>query len=218
MTQTVKSDGGGRGNAAQKRSMDAILGALRQMRFPPEFRIAAPPLPDHKATESPKPATGADPTPPQPDRPPATESSQLAAEFANCLWYLKTKYFRRGWEDLENSDDDPRVRRALGRINRTIDTLRENGLELQDPTDRRYPPGGEAMMRPIQFVPTPGLTVERVAETVSPIIFQNDRLIRRGEVFVAVPPAPTDSSSQSGREANGAGSEPVSEDPDNSDN
>jgi hypothetical protein len=109
------------------------------------------------------------------------------AELASCLWYLKTKHFKVKWDDTESSDDDPRVRRALGRLNKAIERLRQDGIEVQDPTNTRYPQGGEGMMRPIQFLPTDGLTVEVVSETVAPIIYRDDRLIQRGEVFVAVP-------------------------------
>jgi len=117
----------------------------------------------------------------------------MVAEFATCIWYLKTKHFRREWKSDDNADDDPRVRRALGRINRGIDVLAGCGVEVDDPTNRRYPQGGENMMKPIELQPTAGLTFEKVTETVLPMVYRDDKLVQRGEVFVAVPretPAP----------------------------
>jgi hypothetical protein len=107
------------------------------------------------------------------------------------LWYLKTKHLRQAWDDDGTgdnaNDDDPRVRRAIGRLNRGIDALKGSGIEIEEPTNKRYPPGGEGMMRPLQFQPTAGLTFETVTETVAPIVYRNGQLIQRGEVFVAVP-------------------------------
>lgn len=160
-----------------------FLDALRQLRFPAEFRIAAP--------RSPLPVVVDPPQAERADLPSQAGGENLViAELATCLWYLKTKHFKRPWKDFETSDEDPRARRALGRIGRTIEKLREVGIEVHDPTDERYPPGGEGMMSPIQFTPTAGLTVDRVTETVIPIVYRDDRLIQRGEVFVAVPLRP----------------------------
>lgn len=172
----------------------SILDVIRQWRFPVEFWIAPPSLPlDASAlaeTESQfSPSVQAAEQSPVPADSPA--SNQFVAEVATCLWYLKTKHFKRDWEDDgtdDNGDDDgPRVRRTIGRLNRGIDALKENGIEIYDPTNERYPQGGEGMMRPIQFQPTAGLTVEMVTETVTPIVYRNDQLIQRAEVFVAVP-------------------------------
>ncbi len=111
----------------------------------------------------------------------------LVAELATCLWYVKTKHFKRAWGDDETADDEPRVRRTLGRLNRAIDALRDAGVEISDPTNERYPPGSENTMRPIQFQPTEGLTYDLVTETVVPIIYVQDHLVQPGEVYVAVP-------------------------------
>lgn len=169
---------------------NSVLDELRQRLFYPEFRIAAPNLPSdapQAVATNPQPASVV-PTPKESSAErDALLSNQLVAEFATCLWYLKTKHFKQEWGAVESKDDDPRVRRALSRLNRSIELLAENGIEVDDPTNKRYPQGGEGMMRPIQFLPTAGLTFEVVTETVAPIIYRNDRLIQRGEVFVAVP-------------------------------
>ena len=61
-------------------------------------------------------------------------------------------------------------------------------------------------MRPIQFDPTPGLTYQKVTETVAPIIYHQGRIIQRGEVFVAVPQEPSSvPKAESGHEVERAG-------------
>lgn len=167
-----------------------ISDCIRQWMFPMEFRIAVPCLPPDAQVPADTEAQSSPVAQPE-DQPlgqaePPT-SSQFIAEVATCLWYLKTKHFRRDWLDDSTDDDDPRVRRAMGRLNKGIGALKTAGIEVHDPTNSRYPTGAEAMMRPIQFQPTDGLTFKIVTETVIPIIYCNDRIIQRGEVFVAVP-------------------------------
>lgn len=123
-------------------------------------------------------------------REPAREHAfpeEVVTELANCLWYLKTRYFRRRWLDEDSADPDARTRHALGRLDRAIRALDKAGIRLVDPTGTRYPTGGEAMMTPLQFEPTAGVTTDTVAETARPMVFKGNSLIQRGEVFVAVP-------------------------------
>jgi hypothetical protein len=115
------------------------------------------------------------------------DSLELLVELATGLWYLKTKFFKRQWDQFDSSDDDPRVRRALSRIDKSIEALRNFGIEVHDVTGMRYPPGGEAMMRPVDFLPSDDVAFDIVVETVTPIVFQDDVMLQRGEVFVAVP-------------------------------
>lgn len=176
----------------------SFLDSIRQFYYPPEFRIAAPGLPmqgveyiqvDDQPTENVPPKE-------QPvHKHQKHDDDKLVAEFATCLWYLKTKLFKHDWHTHEvdqatEASEDPRTRRALGRLNKCIDVLTEHGIEIHDPTHKRYPPGGEAMMRPIQFLPTDEIAFEMVTETITPIVFRDDRLVQRGEVFVAVPKEP----------------------------
>lgn len=111
----------------------------------------------------------------------------VVSELATCLWYLKTKFFKRQWLDEESADTDRRARHALRRLDRAIRVLEGAGIRLVDPTGTRYPPGGEAMMTPLQFEPTVGLSTDTVSETARPMVFSGNRLIQRGEVFVSVP-------------------------------
>lgn len=168
----------------------SIMDSIRQRSYPPEFRIAAPVLLPRPVASDPaglRPGAAGPPPYNAAQAGQLAASNQLIGEVATCLWYLKTKHFRRDWEDDDTGDDDPRIRRALGRLHKGIEALKEHGIEVHDPINKRYPPGGAGMMRPIQLQPTAGLTVEMVTETVTPIVYRDSRLIQRGEVFVAVP-------------------------------
>jgi len=124
--------------------------------------------------------------------PPRTGTSALPAalaQVATSLWYLKTKHFKQKWEDLGSGPTQASDRRALGRIEKAIEALAEVGVEVRDPTNTRYAPGGEGLMRPIEFVPTAGIDHEIVTETMRPIIYFGGHLAQRAEVFIAVPKA-----------------------------
>lgn len=158
---------------------------IRQILYPRQFRIAAPELIEF-ALSTDRTAAGAAP-PPQERETKAASSNKSIREMATCLWYVKSKLFEIPWSDFDATLDDPKSRRALGRINRTIDSLRSAGIVLEDPVGKSYPTGGEALMKPIQFVPTRGITMDMVSETVMPIIYRDEQLIQRAEVFVNVP-------------------------------
>lgn len=168
-----------------------LAGALRQWMFPVEFRIASVARRPLVAAVAETPSLPTSPAPPEPPAPPYAEPAPadtgMVTDLAQCLWYLKTKFFRRDWKDLSSDHDDPRVRRALGRLHKGIESLNAGGYQIHDPTNERYPDGGEAMMRPLDFVPTPGLGHKVISETVAPLVYRGERLLRRGEVFVAVP-------------------------------
>jgi hypothetical protein len=165
----------------------SALDAVRQSLQPAPFRIGLPDLSSGDAGEG-----GDGAAPPPAARPDAEQPStaRMLADVATCLWYLRTRHFRKPWGPDDGSEEEPRARRALGRLAKGIDALQAGGVVVEDPTGKRYPSGGEAYLRPIQFQPTAGLTFEQVSETVVPVVYWRDRLIQRGEVFVAVPQDP----------------------------
>ncbi len=174
--------------------LGSIVAAARQRCHPAVFRIneipePQPPIeePETESSESPQAVPVSEASDPQPSSSDVLLTNKLIAEYATCLWYLKTKYFKKKWSDSENGDDDPRARRALGRISKCVELMKKSGIEVHDPTNERYRQGSEGMMRPIELVPTAGLTYEIVSETVSPIIWCGGIRIQPGEVFVAVP-------------------------------
>lgn len=180
-------------NNRKSAKKQAIAGKLRQLCYPPEFRIPEVPeetFPEERIDEF-RDQEAAQAQSPAVRHAPAGHSSAdtlpALLEIATCLWYLKTKHFGRKWNDQEAMDDDPKVRRSLGRMNKSQDKLRELGVEIEDPTGNRYPQGGEASMRPIDLLPTPGISFDVVSETMKPMIFWREKLVQRAEVFVSVP-------------------------------
>ena len=94
------------------------------------------------------PPSGAEPGPTKPgaseDRQARMAHLRMLADVATSLWYLKTKHFKVAWDAEDPELDDPRERRAVGRMNKGIQALRDGGIEVRDPTGSRYPPGRHA--------------------------------------------------------------------------
>jgi hypothetical protein len=158
-----------------------ISGAIRQIAYDGAIRI-----PEQQGRPA-KVSRQAPPLP-APERSSASASAvSLIAELATCCWYLKTKFFKRPWASDDIADSDPRVRNALRKINACIGSLRSLAIELDDPIGKPYRTGSEGFMRPIQFVPTDGVLIETISDTVKPVIFIDGRPFQRGEVFVATP-------------------------------
>ena len=111
--------------------------------------------------------------------------NSCAVELANCLWYLKTKFFRKAWES-DSGNEDARARRALSRLQKGIESLQTLGVEVHDPVSQRYTAGSEATIVPIQFQPTPGVKHETITETVVPLVKRQGNVVQRAQVFVAV--------------------------------
>lgn len=153
---------------------------LRQLQYPPEFRIA---LPLSALGLADLDAAGQQMTP---DPAQQTNSGHLdpsIAEVAVCLWDI-----RRKLEGNATAQEDRKLRLLNRRAEKAISSLEQAGVVIDDPIGRRYAPGSEGSMKP-NFQPTPGTTYEKVIETIAPVIYRDDRLIGRGEVFVAVPMA-----------------------------
>ncbi len=173
------------------KAIKALSHELRQLQYPPEFRI-------RRNKKRIRRLDGQQTTAPL-DSAPVSESStkdgetdrshelKEMSELAVCLWYLKSKFFRKPWADMENNETDARSRKAMSRINSGIRSLENMGFKVYDPEKTKFPIGGEGMMRPIDFQPVAGLTYDMVLQTVSPVIFYEGVTIRRGEVFVGVP-------------------------------
>lgn len=193
----MKKKGTGRKGSAggSHPGKNSFFDELRQVGYPSEWKIQLPVVPVRfipSPQETPPPH-------PRPTTPKHTETERelrhmvndlmkTLLETANCIWYLKTKFHKRDWNDAGVTDEDPRVRRALSKINHARQALEQIKVEIQDPTNQRYHPGMEHSMTPVQFIPKEGITYEFVESTVTPIVYFNDKIIQRGEVFIAVPP------------------------------
>ena len=174
-------------NKRKAPALGILLEDLGQHAYPREFRIDQQVLVHQAQLPTDE---GVDKPPKKPRPPVEVAAVEALAGAANSLWYLKTKFFKRDWANDDGYDDDPKVRNALGRLLKGIDAIKLAGIEIEDRTNMRYPEGGGNLMKPINFVPTEGLTYHKVTETTKPIIFYKDQLIQPGEVFVAVPMEP----------------------------
>ncbi len=157
-----------------------LISDLRQLQYRPEFRIA---LPLSALGLSDLDADGHEMTPDPAQQPSSGHLDSSIAEVAVCLWDI-----RRKLEGNATAQQDRKLRLLNRRAENAISSLEQAGVVIDDPIGRRYAPGSEGSMKP-NFQPTPGTTYEKVIETIAPVIYRDDRLIGRGEVFVAVPMA-----------------------------
>jgi hypothetical protein len=164
-----------------------LMDDFRQLFFYPEFRIGRPVSlaaetvgPDSGGTSHPKTrlegvsctASGGD----------SADIDAVLAEIAIGLWDIARKL-----RPEEGHSLDRKQRLIYRRATKGIETLARIQVTIDDPTGKRYMQGSEGFMKPIELQPTAGITREIVTETVVPIIYREERIIRRGEVFVAVP-------------------------------
>lgn len=149
---------------------------LRQLRYPPEFRIpAAGWSSDHLARLEKAlrelPAQREDP-----------ELGRHLGQVATSLWRVRQKLARVA---------QGTVGRDLTRaVESAWDALAQAGVMVREHTGDVVT-GGEAF-RILTFEPAPGLAREQVVETLRPTIFYHDKVVQPGEVVVGKPVAPPD--------------------------
>ncbi|HUP65883.1 MAG TPA: hypothetical protein VM557_11455 [Thermoanaerobaculia bacterium] len=163
----------------------AILGTLRQLRHPSEFRIAPPALEtaDVEALEriaallqTPPASAAGSASIVKPVIPPA-----IVTGVATSLWRLRQKMVEPGTDrPLEE------MRRAFRHLQSAWDALADSGVEIQDHTGAAFDIGQS--LHVIAFQPTPGLHGEQVIETIKPSVYYGGRMVQMGEVIVGTPP------------------------------
>jgi len=170
-------------------AVNSVRDGIRQFGYPPEFRIPRPAGAEFAEAQAEHAVPVPQPDPCSPDAGQPSVSPSALADVATCFWYLRTKHFRREWANEDTADDDPRTRRTLGRLNKGVDALKRAGIELEDPTGKRYADGSGGTMKPLDFVQTEGQAHRAVSETVKPLVYWEGRIVQQAEVFVAVPMA-----------------------------
>ena len=164
-----------------------LMDDLRQLLFSPEFRI---PRPSHNAMAANELEQASQSQPRhQTLKGGAMDGSNsisdidsALSDIAVCLWDIERKL-----RPEEGRQLDRKERLVYRRATKALDALARARVTIEDPTGKRYMQGSEGFMKPIELQPTAGISREIVTETVVPIVYRSDRLIRRGEVFVAVP-------------------------------
>jgi len=120
-----------------------------------------------------------------------TDYLKALVSIATNAWRAKTKMVDAATGEFR--EETKRVGRHIEAIYRN---LAEVGVMIRDHTGDAYDEGQP--MKVIASKPTPGISKERVSETLLPSIFWNNRLIQNGEIVIATPSAPnTPAESQS---------------------
>lgn len=156
----------------------SVLDELRQLRYPAEFRI-----------ESTEPWTGAESLLkelgsasrggaasdelPEPQR-------RLLVEIGTGLWRLRQKMLKPG-----SSQPLDEMRKPYRHLESVWDALTQAGVEIHDYSDRPFDQG--LSLKVIAYQPTPGLTRQRIVETVKPSVYLRGDMLQIGEVIVGTP-------------------------------
>jgi molecular chaperone GrpE (heat shock protein) len=102
------------------------------------------------------------------------------ADVATNAWKARTKM-------MDGSSGE--VREDMKRVHRHIEAMfesfREMGLEIKDHTGEIFDYG--LPLNVVTTQPTPGITKERVLETLKPTIYWQEQMIQMGEVVIATP-------------------------------
>jgi len=163
-----------------------LRAGLRQLLFRRAFRIEAPvwPPPLPVAADSAV-DVSAEKEPPAPTpRQPGAESRALlevVAELATALWRIRRRMLQEG-----DGKPPEQWRRLYRYVESAWDAVHSAKAEIRDHTGEHYVTG--MALNVIAFQPREGITDETIEETVKPSVFFADKLIRRGEVIVAIPP------------------------------
>jgi hypothetical protein len=103
------------------------------------------------------------------------------ATIATNAWKAKTKMLDSATGEVR--DDMKRVYRHIEGI---MDSLEEMGIEVKDHTGDTFDYG--LLLKVVTTQPTPGITKEKVIETIKPTVYcQKTSIIQRGEVVIATP-------------------------------
>ena len=150
---------------------------------PPAFRLVPVDL-GARETSSPRRSIG--PAPATGGVPGQAEAGLLdtatVLRLATGLWRIRERMI-----DVKTREPLPEMRKALRHVDRTLEDLRDAGVEVRDHTGESMPDIGVTALRVIAFESRPGLATQCVVETVKPSVFAQGRLVQMGEVIVGKP-------------------------------
>jgi hypothetical protein len=169
--------------------LPALKSNLRQLTFPREFRISAvewnedllQTLHELVAQMNKPPQTHDDP-PPKSDDTPSPAQVRFLADVATGLWRLRQRMV-----DPATGRPPEEMRRAYRHFESVWDALSQAGFFIRDHTGEPVPEGGVYALKAIAYQPTPGLSKEKVIDTVKPSIYYRNGIIQMGEVIVGTP-------------------------------
>jgi hypothetical protein len=165
-----------------------MLGNLRQLLFPREYRIRPRPgIPSLLGTsgdlaavmailqaqlkEVEKRASGSI----------SGDLEASLAEIATNLWRIKGQMVKVGAEPSQD------LRPLSRHLEAAIDALGAAGVQILDHTGEEIPEQGIVGIKKLAFEPTEGLVHEIVLETIKPTVLLHGQRIQMGEVIVGTP-------------------------------
>lgn len=154
--------------------------SLRQLRYPREFRIGAPPPPKEALETLERIAASLESLVFTPEGGSQQEVDKLLAQVATELWRLRRKL------DLLDNTQPPEELRAIRRpFESAWDSIIQSGVEIDDHVGEPYD-GGMAV-DVLTFQPCPELSRHQIIETIRPTIYRNGQMIQIGQVIVGQP-------------------------------
>lgn len=159
-----------------------VFDALRQWRFPKEWRIPAAAGDELEAELTALLAVLERPSPAKPAEP--SVDDKFIAELATGLWRVRARMVDPTTDHVLES-----MKRPFRHLESVWDLLRSAGIEIQDHTSEAFNSG--LALSVIAFQPTEGLERERVLETIRPSIYRGERVVQMGQVIVGTPMAVT---------------------------
>jgi hypothetical protein len=111
------------------------------------------------------------------------------AAIATNAWKAKTKMV-----DGASGEVREEMKRIFRHIEGIFDNFQEIGLEIKDHTGDPFDYG--LPLKVITTQQTPGITKDRVLETIKPTIYWQKQIIQMGEVVVATPASPSEERQQ----------------------
>jgi hypothetical protein len=159
-----------------------IPGELRQKLFPSEFRIPEAAWSEDAIEQlvriADQIAKQAEEKPVEPGS--SSVRSAFLGEVGTGLWRLRQKMVEpQTGKPLEE------MRRAYRHFESVWDALERDGVKIYDHTGEEFDAGRS--IKVLAYQPTPGLTRERVTDTIKPTIYVHDDLVQIGEVIVGTP-------------------------------
>lgn len=166
-----------------------MLGNLRQLLFPPEYRIR--PRPGLLAS----PGTWGDlaaalaMVQSQIERMEERTSVPLSGDMTAALAEIATNLWRiKGQMDKMREEEPSRDLRRLSRhLEAAMDALGAAEVQVIDHTGQEIPEQGIVGIKKLVFEPTDGIDHEVVLETIKPTVLLHGERIQMGEVIVATP-------------------------------
>ena len=124
---------------------------------------------------------------PKPETHPTLNVSEIEEQWLKTAATIITNAWRAKVKMLDADTNEPTepMRRVYRHVEAIFDSLKQMGIEHNDPAGRPYDSG--MALKVVTFEPTPGLSKEEIKETIKPSVTWRGRLIQMGEVIVGTP-------------------------------